>query len=64
MDRAGRVIAAQIDKNSGFPLLDEEVSALIQRAQSLPAPPPEAPCVALIVENGRTPRGFVSGTGF
>jgi periplasmic protein TonB len=43
MDRAGHVLAAQIDKGSGFALLDEEVSALIQRAQPLPAPPPEVP---------------------
>jgi len=43
MDRSGHVLAAQIDKGSGFPLLDEEVSALIQRAQPLPAPPPEVP---------------------
>jgi len=43
MDRAGRVLAAQIDGGSGYPLLDEEVSALIQHAQPLPAPPPEVP---------------------
>ena len=41
MDRAGRVLAAHIDGSSGYPLLDEEVSALIQRAQPLPVPPPE-----------------------
>jgi periplasmic protein TonB len=41
MDRAGHVLAAQIEKGSGFPMLDDEVSALIQRAQPLPAPPPE-----------------------
>jgi protein TonB len=43
MDRGGHVLAAQIDKGSGFSLLDEEVSALIQRAQPLPALPPEVP---------------------
>lgn len=43
MDRGGHVLAAQIDKGSGFPLLDEEVSALIQRAQPLPVMPPEVP---------------------
>jgi protein TonB len=43
MDRAGHVLAAQIDKGSGFPMLDEEVSALVQRAQPLPALPPEVP---------------------
>jgi len=41
MDRGGRVLTAQIDNGSGFPLLDEEVSALIRRAQPLPALPPE-----------------------
>jgi protein TonB len=43
MDRSGRVLSAQIDRSSGHPLLDEEVSALIQRAQPLPTPPPEVP---------------------
>jgi protein TonB len=43
MDRAGRVLAAQIDRGSGFALLDEEATALVQRAQPLPAPPPETP---------------------
>jgi protein TonB len=43
MDRQGRVLSARIDKGSGFALLDEEVSALIERAQPLPAPPPEVP---------------------
>jgi protein TonB len=47
MDRGGHVLAAQIDKGSGFPLLDEEVSALIQRAQPLPALPPEVPGVQM-----------------
>ena len=47
MDRVGHVLAAQIDKGSGFALLDEEVSALIQRAQPLPAPPPEVPAATL-----------------
>jgi protein TonB len=43
IDRQGRVLASQIEKGSGFSLLDEEVVALIQRAQPLPAPPPEVP---------------------
>jgi len=43
MDRAGHVLSAQLEKGSGFSLLDEEVMALIQRAQPLPAPPPEIP---------------------
>jgi protein TonB len=43
MDRHGRVTSSQINKSSGFELLDDEVLALIQRAQPLPAPPPEVP---------------------
>ena len=41
IDREGKVLASEINKSSGFELLDEEVLALIQRAQPLPAPPPE-----------------------
>jgi len=41
IDREGKVPASEINKSSGFELLDEEVLALIQRAQPLPAPPPE-----------------------
>jgi periplasmic protein TonB len=43
LDRQGHVLSAQIDRGSGFALLDEEVLALVQRAQPLPAPPPEVP---------------------
>jgi protein TonB len=41
MDRQGRVLSAQLARGSGFSLLDDEAMALIQRAQPLPAPPPE-----------------------
>lgn len=41
VDRQGRVLSFRLDRSSGFPLLDEEVSGLIQRAQPLPPPPPE-----------------------
>jgi periplasmic protein TonB len=41
IDRQGKVLSSQINKSSGFELLDEEVLALIQRAQPVPAPPPE-----------------------
>jgi periplasmic protein TonB len=41
IDRQGKVLASEINKSSGFELLDEEVLALIQRAQPVPAPPPE-----------------------
>jgi periplasmic protein TonB len=43
IDRQGRVVSSQIERGSGYALLDEEVSALIRRAQPLPAPPPEVP---------------------
>jgi periplasmic protein TonB len=43
MDRHGKVTSSQINKSSGFELLDDEVLDLIQRAQPLPAPPPEVP---------------------
>jgi protein TonB len=49
MDRQGRVLSAQIEKGSGFSPLDEEVSALIQRAQPLPAPPPEVQGAQLVL---------------
>ena len=41
IDRQGKVLLSQINKSSGFGLLDDEVLALIQRAQPLPSPPPE-----------------------
>ncbi|SKC74373.1 energy transducer TonB [Paraburkholderia hospita] len=40
MDRKGRVLTFQLEKTSGYTLLDEEALALIQHAQPLPAPPP------------------------
>ncbi len=43
VDRQGRVLSFQLERSSGVALLDEEVLALIQRAQPLPAPPPEVP---------------------
>lgn len=41
MDREGMVLAASIEESSGHQLLDNEVLALIRRAQPLPTPPPE-----------------------
>jgi periplasmic protein TonB len=41
IDRQGKVLSSQISKSSGFELLDEEVLALIARAEPVPAPPPE-----------------------
>jgi protein TonB len=40
MDRNGHVLARHIARSSGVPELDEEVLAMIQRAQPLPAFPP------------------------
>ncbi|MFL5269091.1 MAG: energy transducer TonB [Stellaceae bacterium] len=41
IDRQGQVLSSQINKSSGFELLDDEVLALVQRAQPVPPPPPE-----------------------
>jgi TonB family C-terminal domain len=41
IDRQGRVLAAKLEKGSGFEALDEETVALAERASPLPAPPPE-----------------------
>lgn len=41
MDRDGRVSDSHIQRSSGYQLLDEEVLALIRRAEPLPPPPPE-----------------------
>jgi len=40
IDREGKVISSQINQSSGFELLDDEVLALIQRAQPAPSPHP------------------------
>jgi protein TonB len=41
VDRYGRVLSYSLARSSGFAALDEEVVALIQRAQPLPPPPSE-----------------------
>ena len=41
MDRDGKVLSVGIEKSSGTAALDQEALAAIQRAQPLPAPPPE-----------------------
>jgi protein TonB len=43
VDRSGRVTARSIVRSSGVAALDEEVLAMIQRAQPLPAFPPAMP---------------------
>jgi len=43
MDAQGRVLSFEIAKSSGRPILDAEALALIQRAQPLPALPPDFP---------------------
>lgn len=41
MDREGRVIEHTIQRSRGFPLLDREVTELLERSQPLPSPPAE-----------------------
>jgi protein TonB len=41
VDRSGHVLARQVVKSSGFPDLDQEVIAMIERAQPLPPFPPD-----------------------
>lgn len=41
MDKTGRITTAEINKSSGKPVLDDEALALMQRAQPLPAIPPD-----------------------
>jgi protein TonB len=43
MDADGKVLSFEIAKSSGRPVLDAEALALIQRAQPLPALPPDFP---------------------
>lgn len=43
MDRGGKVLAWTIERSSGFPALDTEVEAMLQRAQPLPALPEDMP---------------------
>lgn len=43
MDRSGRVLSVALERSSGHAALDREALALLQRAQPLPAPPPETP---------------------
>jgi protein TonB len=43
MDAQGRVLSFEIAKSSGRPVLDAEALSLIQRAQPLPALPPDYP---------------------
>ena len=47
MDRKGNVLAKRIEQSAGYPLLDEETLALIERAQPLPKPPTEMEGVSL-----------------
>jgi len=41
IDRSGSVLAYRLVRSSGYPRLDEEVLALIQRASPVPQPPAE-----------------------
>jgi protein TonB len=41
IDREGHILSSRIVTSSGFPALDQETLALVQRAQPFPLPPPE-----------------------
>jgi protein TonB len=41
IDRSGKVVASRVLRHSGWPLLDEEAIAVLQRASPLPGPPAE-----------------------
>jgi protein TonB len=41
VDRRGVVLTSRIDRSSGYPLLDDEILATVQRANPMPPPPPE-----------------------
>jgi periplasmic protein TonB len=41
MDRGGRVLTYYLVRSSGWPELDDEVLAMIERASPLPSAPPE-----------------------
>jgi len=43
VDRSGHVLARQVVKSSGFPDLDQEVIAMIARAEPLPPFPADMP---------------------
>ncbi len=49
MDKQGKVLAYRIDRGSGHADLDAEVSAMIERAQPLPAPPQDMPSTMELV---------------
>jgi periplasmic protein TonB len=50
LNRAGNVLNARIERGSGHPDLDEEVLALVQRAQPLPPIPPDIAANTLDIE--------------
>jgi periplasmic protein TonB len=43
MDRGGQVLSFALERSAGYEALDEEVLEMIERAQPLPALPPEVP---------------------
>jgi protein TonB len=51
MDRSGKVLSYARARSAGFDMLDEEVLAMIRRAQPLPALSPEVkdPTVEIVV---------------
>ena len=42
VDRSGKLISSWLMESTGFPALDAEALAMVDRAQPFPAPPPEA----------------------
>lgn len=47
LDRSGKVISAQLDKGSGYDLLDKEAIEVLNRASPFPAPPSDMPSLTI-----------------
>jgi protein TonB len=42
IDRSGNLVSDKLVQSTGFPALDAEAVAMVQRAQPFPPPPPQA----------------------
>jgi protein TonB len=49
VNRAGQVVSFELLKSSGYPILDDEVAALLRRVNPFPAMPPEITDSTLIL---------------
>lgn len=49
INRAGRLLRADVVSSSGFPLLDQEALELLNRAEPLPSPPDDVPGEQLVL---------------